>query len=111
MKFYRSEIKNKDIRIFCNLMPDMIISAGFNKVSYECFLHILKFTGIFDIDEGDTLPDNLVECSCYAYSIRKYQTNSGYEYLIKDDLSGSTVTILTDKAKTVNQIAFHTTLF
>lgn len=111
MKFYRSEIKNKDIRVFCNLMPDMVVGAGFDKASYECFLHILEFTGIFDIDEGDAIPNNFVECSCYAYSIRKYKINSGYEYLVKDDLSGSTVTILTDKAKIVNQIAFHTTLF
>lgn len=111
MKFYRSEIKNKDIWTFCNLMPDMVVSAGFDKASYECFLHILKFTGIFNIDEDDTLPNNFVECSCQAYSIRKYQNRLGYEYFINDDLSGSRIVIIVDREGIVNHIAFHTHLF
>lgn len=111
MKFERSEIKNGDIWFFCNLMPDMVVSAGFDKASYECFLRILEFTGVFNIDEDNVLPDNFVECSCHSYSIKKYQNRVGYEYLINDDLSGSTIVIITNKERVINHIAFHTHLF
>ena len=111
MKFQRSEIKNENIWFFCNLMPDMAVGQAFNESSYQCFMRILEFTGIFDINEGDILPNNLVECNCYAYSIRKYQFDSGCTYLIKDDLSESEIRIIADKEKVVNQISFCTYLF
>lgn len=102
---------NNDIKLFYKFMQDVAFTKAFNIYAFECFIDILDRVKLDDLNIGDTLSERLVECSCYAYSVKYYAVDEESVLCqIRDDISSSTLSIFIDKDRKIFHISLDSIL-
>ena len=98
---------NNDIKFFYKFMQDVAFTKAFDIYAFECFIDILDRVKLDELNIGDILSERLVECSCYAYSVKYYAVDEENVLCqIRDDISSSTLSVFIDKDRKI----FHTSL-
>lgn len=85
-------------------MQDVSVTKAFDIYAFECFIDILDRVKLDELNIGDTLSERLVECSCYAYSVKYYAVDEeSILCQIRDDIICKGCAISTIEGKKIKK--------